>query len=77
MQGSNERRKFVFLDVLKLVDKDDQCSAGFLGSEAHRLKERLQIVFEISVVGEACFRVEVKANFDIGILDFERFCETA
>ena len=39
------------------------------------LKQDTQIHFEVAVVRESRFRLKIETDFDIGVLDFEGFCE--
>ena len=75
VQGDNEGSKLVFFDVLKLVDEHRQGCAALLRRRACGLQQCLEIMLQITIVGEAWLRLKIDADFDVGRLHFERLGE--
>jgi len=61
---------------LEFIDENRQRSFRLLRGGASRFEQRLQIVLEIAVIGETGFRVEIEADFDIGVFHFQRLGES-
>jgi hypothetical protein len=57
--------------VLQLVHEQDQRGAGAARRCPGRFEQRLQIVFEIAVVGEAWLRIEVHTDLDVLVLHLQ------
>lgn len=79
VQSHNQRRQFVFLDVLQFVHKKrDACSVRLRGGP-YGFKEGSQVGVEVSVVRKPRLRVEIKADLDVVVFEFEGFrkpCES-
>ena len=65
MQRGDQRRELLLFDVLQLVDEERERGAGLLRGRADRLEQRLQVVLEIAVVGEAGLGLEIEADLDV------------
>ena len=73
VQGHNQRRQFVFLDVLQFIhEKRNAGSVRFRGG-SYGFKEGSQVGVEVSVVRKPRLRVEIKADFDVVVFEFEGF----
>jgi len=57
--------------VLQLVDIDRQRGFGFLGRLAGCLQQRQQVVFEVAIVGQTRFGVEVDTDFDVVVFHLQ------
>jgi hypothetical protein len=73
MEGGNQRRQLILLDVLKLVDEEDDGGSRLSCRFANYLDERLKIVFQVSAVGKSWLRVEIEANLDVSMFDLQPF----
>jgi hypothetical protein len=61
------------LDVLQFIDEEGESRASVLCGLPGNLQERLQVVFEIAVVRKPRFRFEIEADFNVAVLELERF----
>ena len=75
MRGGNEGRQSFLFDVLKFIDEECECGVGRLCGCTCGFKQRLQVMFEIAVVGEPRLRFEIEPDLDILILELERVRE--
>ena len=65
MQRGDQRRELVLFHVLQLVDEQHERRAGLLARRADRFEQRLQVVLEVAVVGQARLGLEVEADLDV------------
>src|SRR5947207_14603890 len=77
MQSGDQCSKFFFLDVLEFVNENGDDRATFLRRNARYLKQCLQVVFEVAVVGKPRLRVKVKPDLDVLIFHLECLCEAS
>lgn len=70
MKGGDQCREFVFGHILQLIDEHGQRGTAIAGSFSGSLKQRLEIVLKISVIGQPRLRLVVDSNLDIVVLHF-------
>ena len=76
MQRRDQRRQLGFFHVLQFIDENHQRGVCGLRRGADRLQQRLQVMLQIAIVGQARLWIEVQADFDILIFDLQRFRKT-
>ncbi len=71
VQGSDQGRQLRFSDILHLVHEDREDRVGPTRCLSHNLKESLEVLFEITIVGETRLGFQVESDFDVVVLDLE------
>ena len=71
MECGDEYGELRLRHILEFVDEEDQCGFRALGRCTDRFKQGLQIVLQITVIGETGFRFEIEPHFDIVILHLQ------
>ena len=71
MQRGDQRGQLLLLHVLQFVDEHHQRGAAGLGRAPRGFQQRLQVVLQVAVVGQARFGLQVDADLDIGVLELE------
>jgi len=67
VKRGNQCRHLWFLNVLKLVDKDDDRCCCRPRCDSDLFEQRRQIPFEIAIVSQAWLRIVIEAHFNIGV----------
>ncbi len=71
MHRGDQDRELWLSDVLQLVDEDRERRPGGLGGEPDLLDERLQVLLEVTIVGEPGLRLVVETHFDVAELHLQ------
>src|SRR5262249_37412337 len=77
VQSSDQRPELVLVHVLKFIDEQHNTGAVLTRRGPDGSKTIGQIGIEISAVGKAPLRFEVRADLDVPILDLESFRESS
>jgi hypothetical protein len=75
VQRGDERGELLLRHVLEFVDEDREGRVRSGRRRGRRLEQRLQVVLEVTVVGEPCLRFLIEADLDVLVLHLERLGE--
>ncbi|MNZ93263.1 hypothetical protein D3C78_1123220 [compost metagenome] len=76
MQGCNQRGQLIFGNVLQLVDEHHQRRVGALCGLAGLLQQGRQVAFQVTVISQARFWLQVQAYFYVRVGNLQRLCKT-
>lgn len=76
MESRDQCRQLWFFDVLQFVDEEHLSRPGLLRGLTRGFEESLEIVFQVTVIGEAGLRFLIESDLDVVELEPQGSCES-
>ena len=71
MQRHYQSGQLVFLDILEFVYEESDATVIRLSGNSHHFKQVLQVCFQVAIVRQARFGIEIEPNFNVLIFHFQ------